>query len=206
MSKINWFDANRSMSVAVADFMKCFVWKREIHEKYAREIASVETSLAGLEKLQGSIYTDKLPEMRTALLAKIAELEKEESNQVALEGTYVLTEEDKKLKKALSDYARGKDVDTVGALVVWFKYHGLEVANDNPIIEEIFSAAGERLHVKNLVVSGGKTATTFNATNCFKMVFAKCYEHMVNAGTIKATQIPPIIAEKYAPKKGKKRA
>ena len=45
--------------------------------------------------------------------------------------------------------------------------------------------------------------TGFNSANYLKMCFLKTYEAMVDAGTVKKSQIPPIIAEKYAPKQKK---
>lgn len=201
MSKrINWFDANRSMAVEVADFMKAFVWKAEIHEKFRAEREECEKALTGLEKLHRSIFEDKIPEMKAVYMGRLTELEKQEKDQIVLEGTYTLSDADKALRKGLSDYAKGKG-DAIEALQKWFAFHGLDLDDDCPLFDEIFRAAGENLKVKTIVQTGGKIATGFNNSNCFKMVFAKCYEHMVNAGTIKATQIPPLMAHKYAPKK-----
>lgn len=202
MKKINWFDANRSMAIEVANYMKAFVWKKEIQEKFRLEREEVNHALEGLEKLKGSIFEEKLPAMREVYLARMADLEKQEKEQIALEATYSLSEEDKKLRKGLADYAKGKG-SAVEALQAWFAHHGLELEEDCPLFAEIFDAAGEKATVKNLVRSSGKVASSFNNGNAFKMVFVKCYEHMVNAGTIKATQIPPLMAEKYAPKQKK---
>ena len=203
--RINWFDANRSMALEVCDFMKAFVWKAEIHAKFKAEKEEVDHALAQLEKLEGSIFEDKIPEMRSVYMGRLAELDRQEKEQIELEGTYTLSEADKTLKKGLADYAKGKG-DAVKALQTWFAHHGLELEEDCPLFDEIFAAAGEKIAVKTLVHTEGKVATGFNNTNAFKMTFAKCYEHMVNAGTIKATQIPPLMAEKYAPKKRTKKA
>ena len=201
MKKINWFDANRSLSNEVVDFMRCFVWKADINAKFRKESDEIERSIENLDKLQGSILADKIPEMKQVWMARRDELDKQRQEQIEKEATYSLSEDDKKLKKALSDWGNGKSrVGGDVAICDWFKSHGLDVT-DTAIVDEILSAAGEKMSVKTLVRSDGKIVTGFNSGNCFKMVFAKAYEHMVNAGTIKATQIPPVIAEKYAPKK-----
>lgn len=201
MRKINWFDANRSLSNDVVDFMRVFVWKAELNEKFARKQAELDSNIAGLENLRGSISEDKIPAMREAYLARKAELDIQHKEQLEKEATYTLSESDQKLKKALSAYARGKKDATNPdiAIVSWFLDHGLDV-RETGIIDEILNGAGENLHVKTLVRTNGTVVTRFNAGNAFKMVFAKSYEHMVNAGTIKAAQIPELIAEKYAPK------
>lgn len=205
MKKLDWFSANRTLSVEVVDFMKCFVWKAEINEKFRREQAEIDTAIAGLEKLKGSILEDRIPEMRDTYLIRKQELDKQREDQIQTEATYTLSESDQKLKKALSAYAQGKKDAVMPEVAIqsWFLDHGLDV-EDTAIVDEILNGAGENLKVKTLVKSDGKIVTAFNGTNCFKMVFAKCYEHMVDVGTIKATQIPPIMAEKYAPKKSKK--
>lgn len=204
MFKINWFDANRSMSIDVANYMMKFVWSKEIHEKFKREREECELSLAGCDKFEGSILADKIPEMKAVYYTRLGILEEQEKKQLELEGTYELNEADKELRKGLKS-------DPVKALQKWFSYHGLELPEDAAIFDEIFSAAGETATVKQFVHTGGRIASSFNTSNCFRMTFVKCYEHMVNAGTIKATQIPPLMAEKYAPKKksnkkGKKQA
>lgn len=204
MKKIDWFGANRSLSNEVVDFMRCFVWRAEITEKFRKEQEEIDSAIAGLEKLKGSVMEDKIPEMKQVYIIRKDELEKQKQAQIELEGTYSLSESDKKLKKALANYAQGKkDAVTADvAIASWFLDHGLDV-RDTAIIDEILNGAGEALKVKTLVRTDGKIVTSFNNTNCFKMVFAKCYEHMVNAGTIKAQQIPPLMAEKYAPKQKK---
>ena len=203
MARINWFDANRSLSTEVVDFMRCIVWKSEISEKFAQEQAEIEQGISALEKLRGSIMEERIPEMKQVFLARSAELEKERKEQIEKEATYALSDSDKELRKSLAKYAKDGSADPVQAIIKWFGAHGLTIDENCAILDEIFNAAGEKVTVKQIVRTNGRTATSFNNSNCFKMVFAKCYEHMVNAGTIKATQIPPLMASKYAPKQKK---
>lgn len=203
MKKINWFDANRSLSTEIVDFMRCIVWKAEISEKFSQEQEEIEQGISACDKLIGSVLENKIPEMKEAFLARSAELERQRKDQIEKEATYALSDADKELRKSLTKYAKDGSADPVQAIIKWFSTHGLTIDEDSPILDEIFRAAGEKITVKTIVRTNGRIATSFNNTNCFKMVFAKCYEHMVNAGTIKATQIPPLMAEKYAPKQKK---
>ncbi len=208
MKRIDWFKGDKKLAVAVVDFMRCFVWRSEINLKFKAEQEEIETGIAALEKLRGSCLEDNIPMMRTTFEARIAQLDKERKDQIKAEATYAPTEADKTLKKALADFAKGKAGKTAeDAIIDWFNAYNLDV-DGSYLVPEILNAAGERGDVKKFVRTEGSCVTSFNGNNCYKMVFMKTYEAMVNAGTIKKQQVPPIMAEKYAPKakKGNKKA
>ena len=202
MNKINWFDANRSMSTCVAEYMVAVFWKKTIQLKIGSQIKENRESLEKVDNLKGSILADQIPELKKHYLAEIGRLQEEMNVQIEREATYNPTTADVEFKKALEKYAKGKtSVTPAESIQKWFLLHGLDIPEDSYIIREILTAAGEKFRFDTAVDTDGKVVTGFNAGNCYKMTFAKCYEHMVNAGTIKGVQIPEIIREKYAPKK-----
>jgi len=203
MKRVDWFKADRSLSQHVVDFMRCFVWRKDIELRFKADAEDIDKGIASLEKLQGSILADKIPEMRQVYLARKAELEQQKREQIRKEATYALSEADKELKKSLTKYARDNSADPVAAICKWFGQHGMPIKEDNPILDEIFRATGEKIDLRTVVGTSGRVVTNFNSGNCFKMVFAKCYEHMCQVGTIKEVQIPKAVAEKYAPKQKK---
>lgn len=211
MKRIDWFKGSKTLAGSVVEFMRCFVWRNEISLKFKADQEEIDLGIKALDKLKGSILEEQIPAMRTAFLARQAELDKERQAQIKAEATYAPTKADAMLKKALADFARGKgDKTAEEAIIEWFNAYNLDVAGTY-LVGEILNAAGERGDLKKFVRTDGSCVTSFNGTNCYKMVFMKTYEAMVNAGTIKKQQVPPIMAHKYAPKakknnKGEKKA
>lgn len=194
MKKINYFDADRSLSIRVSEFMRCYVWKTEIKLRYQSQIEEAEKSLDLIDNLKGSIHESAA--MKDAQILKIAELKTERDKLIAEEANFVLTEADKEFKRKV----RKNPVCAESAIIDWFAEYNLDVS-DTALVDEILSATGEKLSNRQIVASRGKVVTAFNETNCLRMLYAKAYEHMVNAGTIKVTQIPSLMMDKYSPKK-----
>ena len=192
MKKVNYFDADRTMSLRVAEFMRCHVWKTEIRLRYAESIKKAEEALELIDNLKGSIHESQIGQMKTEQLAKIASLTKERDALIAEEATFELSFNDKQFKKAV----KADSTFAENAIINWFKAYHLDVS-DTALVDEILSATGEKISNRTLVNSRGKVATAFNDGNCLKMLYAKAYEHMVNAGTIKPVQIPSLMMDKY---------
>ena len=196
MKRINYFDADRTMSIRVSEFMRCYVWKTEIKLRYQSQIEEAEKALELIDNLRGSIHESAVPAMKDAQILKISALKEERDKLIAEEATFALTEADKEFKRRI----RKNPVCAESAIIDWFKEYNLDV-EDTALVDEILSATGEKISNRQIVASRGKVATVFNETNCLKMLYAKAYEHMVNAGTIKPTQIPSLMMDKYSPKK-----
>lgn len=202
MARVNWFDANREFATNVAEYMVCVFWKRAITLEFGQKIKEARESLEKVDNLKGSIMADKIPELKKFYLAEIGKLEEQEREQIRRQGTYAPSAADVTLKKALKAYVDGKTEKTPAESVqAWLAAYGLEVDLYNPIISEILGGSGDKFRFKTAVKTNAHVVTGFNDGNCYAMAFAKCYEHMVQVGTIKAVQIPEIIREKYAPKK-----
>ena len=196
MKRVNYFDASRELSLRVSEFMRCYVWKTEIKLRYQSQIEEAEKSLDLIDNLKGSIHESAIPAMKDAQILKISALKEERDKLIAEEATFTLTEADKEFKRRV----RKNPVCAESAIIDWFAEYNLDVS-DTALVDEILSATGEKLSNRQIVASRGKVVTAFNESNCLRMLYAKAYEHMVNAGTIKVTQIPSLMMDKYSPKK-----
>lgn len=210
MKRLDWFVADKELSKEVAEFMRCYVWKVEINLKYKKLIDDAKADLAKTEDPDRVWINEDLREaVRVESLAKIALYEKQRDAEIAEQAKFELSENAKTLKRGLA-----KDSGATADVFIrnFFRKYHIEVEGTG-LVDEILRAAGEKIDNKTLVATNGEVATAFNAGNCFKMVYAKAYEHMVYAGTIKAQQIPELMMEKYtkiierkAAKKAKKEA
>lgn len=203
MACVNFYAADRTMSNRVAEFMRCKLWKKELQLVYGKKIDAMKQSIQNLDNLKGSIHEDKIPEMRTTLMAQIAEFEAERDEQIKLEATFELTEADKALKKALKKADGASDL-VAEAVAKWFDCYGLNIRNTY-FLDEILEHFGSKFDFKKFCATYGMDARALDVTRSLEMMYATAYTHMVGK-TIKQAQIPSLIWEKYAPKKGNKKA
>lgn len=192
MKRLDWFVADRNLSEEVAEFMRCYVWRAELKLRYGKKIQDCKDAVEKLEVLRGSIHEDQIPVQREQYMARIAELEQELEQELEKQAKFDVSDAGKELRKALKKNPASADL----AIYTFFKTYHLNVL-DTGLIDEILNAAGEKIDNKTLVNSKGAVVTAFDSTRCFKMVYAKAYEHMVLAGTIKAVQIPEMMMDKY---------
>lgn len=202
MNKFDWFKADRVLSERVVEFMRCKVWKKAIQLEYDKKIGELKDSIEKLSHLEGSVFSDKIPEMRNLYLAQIADFEQQREDQIALECKFDLSDFDKTFKKSLAKCGTATDLQAE-AVVEWFKNYGLDVS-ESYFLEEILAFFGGKFDFKTFVATDAQDARKMDAGRALEMVYCSAYTHMLRVGTIKATQIPEIVREKYAPKKAKK--
>lgn len=204
MRKINFFKAERELSNIVVNYMQCKVWKKAIQLEYAKKIDALKVSIENLDKLEGSLLAEKSAEMRTLYLAQIAEYESERDAQIEKEAKFVLTENDKKFKKAIRKADTASDLQAK-AVCDWFDVYGLDVS-DSYFLDEILAYFGGKFDFKKFVKTNAQDARSFDSSKALEMLYCSAYTHMLRVGTIKETQIPEIVREKYAPKKASKKS
>lgn len=202
LGKVDFFTADRELSTRVVDFMRCKVWKKELQLKYSKEIESHELSLDKLDIYKGSIMEDRIPELRAAHMARIAELEFERDAQIEKETKFAFTEGDKEFKKVLKKAGTASDL-VADAVCAWFATYGLDIRNTY-FLEEVLGQFGSKFDFRAFVASNATDARALDVNRALEMVYCSAYTHMLQAGTIKATQIPELVRDKYAPKKAKK--
>lgn len=195
MKKLDWFVADRTLSLEVSEFMRCIVWKTELNLRYKAEIEKCEKGIESLDVMKGSIHEDQIPVRKAEYETRILELKAECKEEVQKQAHFEKSDACKAMERAI----RRNPAQAESAILDFFMEYHLNV-EDTGLVEEILNAGGEKIDNKTLVRTEGKGATALNIPNTVKMVYAKAYEHMVWAGTIKAQQIPPMMADKYTKK------
>ena len=202
LNRVDFFKADRYMSLRVAEYARCRILKKEIQLAYAKKIDDINKALNNLANLKGSIIEKNIPSMRSAYLAQLAEYEKERDARIAEECKFEFTEHDKAFKKAMKNANTASDLQS-DAVVAWFDVFGCDV-RDSYFLDEVLAYFGGKFDFKQFVATNGEDGRVIDATRALDMMYWSAYTHMVRVGTIKATQIPELVREKYAPKPTKK--
>ena len=200
--KIDLFKADKAMSERVSKFMNAKVWGI-VYRKYAeQDIKAFEGSIEAKKRFEGSVLWEEKQ-------AEIKKLEQDiEDTKAALKknleenATFDYTEADNTFYNSYK--SAETDAAVVEAVEKWFKGYNLEVAGTEFLADIIHAIAGERKAGASTIIKSGATQFTIakRAKNDILCVFyGKLSEKMLEAGTLKATEIPEDIREMYAPKK-----
>ena len=189
--KIDWFKADRALSLEVAEYMRVKVWYAEYQKKYEEKIRPLKDVIRLLEKGELHAISQTNEELKASTLLRISELESEHEKLVEEHAKWEMSDSAKALRKAL------KKGDSVQAICDFFAGHGLDITGTG-FAEGVVRSGGERdFDRKTYVNSNGNTVTCEDTSRIFRMVFSKAYEAMVQAGTIKVQQVPALLMWHY---------
>lgn len=199
--KVDLFQADKTMAERVSDFMQKKVWGITLQARYKKEVETIQASIEGLRKLEGSILAEQTEGNIKALEDRITKLNEALQKQKEEEATFAFTEADLTLYTAYKKATTNAMV--YSAIVEWFQGYNLDV-NNTSFIQGFMEALGGKMpnNNKGIIRSG---ATIFNAekrtkTNFLKVFYGELAEAMLKAGTLKATAIPEDVRDAYAPK------
>ena len=128
MKKVDLFQADRTMSGRVEEYVKCRVLRKAIMKDFGDQIKAIDTSIANLEKLKGSILENTIEESRANFLVARADLVAKRDKQIEAEAIFEFTKSDKDFKKALKGLSMDSPV-IAEQVVAWFKNYNLAVAD-----------------------------------------------------------------------------
>lgn len=206
-ANVDFFQASKTLALRTSEFFRVVIKKAELNTVYSAKIAANNTSIAAIDDMlsNGSkleVTPEELQKMRDNYVSINADLKAEWDKLVAEQASFEYSGTDKAFKKAMKS---ATDTEGVKAAVrAFYKEYGLEVANttfENAVIESI----GKKVTVKTIVKSNGTKALSYDITNALKNLYGVAFEWMVQAGTIKAADIPSVLRDKYE-KKNKKSA
>lgn len=200
---VDFFTADRKMSEDVASFFRCILRKKEINLEYDKKIVTLSESIENLDKLAGSIMADQIPALKSAAYEQLKTYETERAKLIEEQAKFDYSESDKAFKKALSKNPSADIV--VDEVCKWFANYGLNIEN-TLFLDEVCGTFGMKIDFRTMVKTEGKAVLKLDANNALKNLYACAYEHMVQAGTIKAAQIPELVREKFMPKKTSKKS
>lgn len=203
---VDLFQADKAMGERVADFMQKKVWGITLTARYKKDVETIEKSIEGLRKLEGSILQNQTEENVKALEARIVELKAALDKQKEEEATFTYTDADLALYEAYKKATTNAMI--YNGIVKWFSNYHLDV-DGTMFIQNIMAAiSGKQPENNKGIIRSG--ATKFNSekrtkTNFLKVFYGELAEAMLKAGTLKPTAIPEDVREFYAPKKKDKK-
>jgi hypothetical protein len=204
VNKVDFFKADKEMSERVAQFMRVKVWNVTLKARLKKTISDCELKISNLEELAPSTGKDYTEDI--AIMNGLIEQAKADYDKAVKESEkFELTENDKTFYKLYAD----SDKDTIQAIIHWFSKYNLEVDEDTNIVLDIFSviSGGRRLTDRQIVRSNAEKFTDDVRTknDVLTLFYGRLAESMMQAGTLKASEIPEDVREYYAPKKKNKK-
>lgn len=202
MSKVNLFDASKTMAERVGAFMRVKVWGITLKARLDAKIADAETKIDNLKEIAlstGKDYSDDIDILESTIVVAKAEYEKavEEGEK------FELTENDKAF------YKKYKNGEVVDGMIEWFAFYGLEVDDKTELVQELCeSLKGARKLGGRAIVRANAEKFTDNVrtkNDVLTVFYGRLAEKMMVAGTLKAEAIPEDVREMYAPKKKNKK-
>lgn len=200
--KIDLFKADKAMSERVSKFMNAKVWGIVYRKRAEQDIKAFEGSIEAKKRFEGSVLWEEKEEEIKKLEQDIADTKEALKKNLEENATFEYTEADNTLYNSYK--SAETDEAVVDAVVAWFKGYNLEVTGTEFLADIIHAISGERKAGASTIIKSGATQFTIakRAKNDILCVFyGKLSEKMLEAGTLKATEIPEDIREMYAPKK-----
>lgn len=201
--KTDFFQADRELSTRVAEFMRVNVWGITLRVRFKKEEEKILASLSALDNVEaegGSRLFDEseADAIRERLEKKLADLRKKYEKQAEEEARFKFTDADKALFKAY------KADSLTSGIEEFFSNYGLNVSEDYALLADFNKAlAGRRkASARTIVNSDGEQWTQARSRNdILNTFYAILSEKLLQAGTLKVTEIPEDVRDFYAPKK-----
>ena len=201
-AKVDFFQSARTLSTRTSEFFRCVIKKAELNEIYGSKIKANETSIASIDDMlingtKMDVTTDDLNRMRENYVTINEGLKLEWDKLIKEQTTFEYTDHDKKFRKAMKSATCLEDVKK--AVEVFYLAYKLDVTGttfETAVLESI----GKKVDTKTVIKSNGTKAMKYDVANALKNLYGVGFEWMVEAGTIKPTQIPTVLADKYTKK------
>lgn len=204
-AKVDFFQSARTLSTRTSEFFRCIIKKAELNTIYGAKIDANEKSIEAIDDMleKGTnldVTVDDLNRMRANYVTINEGLKVEWDKLLKEQATFKYTDHDKKFRKAMKSATCLEDVKK--AVEAFYLAYKLDVAGttfETAVLESI----GKKVDTKTVVKSNGTKALKYDVTNALKNLYGVGFEWMVEAGTIKPTDIPSVLTDKYT-KKSKK--
>lgn len=201
MKKVDFFQADKTMSTRVSYFMKVRISDVTRQTRYKKEIKDIEQKIENApEDLKGSILADRIDELIEELINK-KEVIKEEYKKLREEAEkFSFNEADNAFYKAY------KNGNVEEGLTEWANYYNFNITDTTLLQELKMVVSGVRVATnKTIIKSGAKTFTQARSKqDVLKTLYSVLCEKMIEAGTIKPEQLPDDIVNFYSKKGGRK--
>ena len=209
--KVNLFKASKAMSERVSDYMNKKVWGIVLKTRYQFDLAKAEKRqefwVSENDRLKKETGENKYVQEIEDIKAEIVELQTKYEDQRQKEATFAYTDADKTFYKL---YEKAEDKESVlKAVRQWFAPYKLVDIEGSTLEESIYDAitGNRRASARTIINSGATKFTQKRSKNdVLGLFYGRLSELMLEAGTLKPSEIPEDVREQFAPKKKAKKS
>ena len=209
--KVDLFKASKAMSERVSDYMNKKVWGIVLKTRYQFDLAKAEKRqefwVSENDRLKKETGENKYVQEIEDIQAEIVELQTKYEDQRQKEATFAYTDADKTFYKL---YEKAEDKESVlKAVRQWFAPYKLVDIEGSTLEESIYDAiTGNRHASARTIINSGATKFTQKRSknDVLGLFYGRLSELMLEAGTLKPSEIPEDVREQFAPKKKAKKS
>lgn len=209
--KVDLFKASKAMSERVSDYMNKKVWGIVLKTRYQLKLAKAEKrqefwtfeNNRSKEETGENKYAQEIENIK----AEIIELQAKYEDQRQKEATFAYIDADKTFYKI---YEKAEDKEGVlKAIRQWFAPYKLVDIEGSTLEESIYDAiTGDRRASARTIINSGATKFTQKRSknDVLGLFYGRLSELMLEAGTLKPSEIPEDVRDQFAPKKKAKKS
>lgn len=209
--KVDLFKASKAMSERVSDYMNKKVWGIVLKTRYQIELGKAENRkdfwVSENDRIKAETGENKYVQEIENVKAEIISLQAKYDDQRQKEATFTYTDADKTFYKL---YEKAEDKEAVlKAIRQWFAPYKLVDIEGSTLEESIFDAiTGDRRASARTIINSGATKFTQKRSknDVLGLFYGRLSELMLEAGTLKPSEIPEDVREQFAPKKKTKKS
>lgn len=200
MNKVDFYSADKAMSLRVADFMRVRVYGATLQTRYKRDMADIDKKIEDTPRLlEGSIFANKIDEVIAELVAKKDEIKEKYDELRANAEKFVFTDADNEF------YKNYKNGNITNGIIAWGKCYNIDFTNTVQLkqLEEAISGK-KNANARTIITSGATQFTSArNKGDILKVMYGVLAEDMLKAGTLKPEALEADVVDFYATKKRK---
>lgn len=194
MARYNVFANVRSFNDGVVNYIWYEANKQAVRQHYGDLLKEAEATLKSWENLRGSALA-RTQEQIDAQVALIEQIKKQRDEDLE-KYVYEKTEHDKLLVKTAK--SASSEVEVAAAIMKWMRQAGNDKFDDAEFCYHVIHKCGDKKDWKRFHKTTGAKCTRFDTSKLVFMCYAAVYEKIVQAGIVKAVDVPVWMKEHYA--------
>lgn len=208
--KGNIYEADRSMTYRVEDFLRVKVYGVHWQSRLKRDLSKVEEKIAKApEMLAGSVFEDQLDELIAGYKAEAEALKKQYKDRMAEAEKFRLTRQDDELYEAYQQAYKNGNIEILEkAVIKWFEAYKWDTTGTQFLDGCLEAISGVRQARNSTIIKsavkdskGDYRATKFtelrNKNDVLKTLYCYIAERMIELGMLKAPWIANDVVAIY---------
>lgn len=202
--KADFFKADKEFAPKVVDFVRCWLKRAEINKTFNTQINGLQALIDNAGNLVGSILEGDVEAKRAKYQEEIDALKEAKAEELAARAKFEFTDADKNLKRVLKNVPSSDSARIENAIIGWFKESAKLDITGTTLLADLVNVTNHKANTTLACAENGKKILAVDVNGTLSNIYARCYECMVEVGTIKEHQIPEVLMNDYKEKMAKK--